>query len=226
MVELVLPLAITVLVVQNGQGIAVLKSAGHEPPVDAVTVACGIGAVVSAAVGAVSTCLTGPTNAIITGSGERSRHYSAGIFTGMLAILFGLMSPAFTRLMLHLPKAFIMVLAGLAMLRILQSAFMTAFKERFTLGALVAFLVTSADLAIFNIGAAFWGLVIGFAESWCLERQDFLPQPASFEMMQRLRTIAAAVHRLVIASGALIDEATPPVKDRSIEASRQDRNPE
>ena len=34
MVELVVPLAITVLVVQNGQGVAVLKSAGHEPPVD------------------------------------------------------------------------------------------------------------------------------------------------------------------------------------------------
>ena len=42
MVELVVPLAITVLIVQNGQGFAVLKSAGHTPPVDAVTVACGI----------------------------------------------------------------------------------------------------------------------------------------------------------------------------------------
>ena len=32
MVELVFPLAITVLVVQNGQGFAVLKAPGHEPP--------------------------------------------------------------------------------------------------------------------------------------------------------------------------------------------------
>ena len=44
MVELVVPLAITVLVVQNGQGIAVLTAAGHEPPVNAITVACGVGA--------------------------------------------------------------------------------------------------------------------------------------------------------------------------------------
>lgn len=173
MVELVLPLAITVLVVQNGQGIAVLKAAGHEPPVDAVTVACGIGAVLSAVVGAVSTCLTGPTNAILTAGGERSRQYSAGIFTGALAVAFGLFAPAFTRLMLQLPKAFIMVLAGLAMLRVLQAAFTASFAGRFTLGALVAFLVTVADLALFNIGAAFWGLVAGFAVSWCLERHDF-----------------------------------------------------
>jgi benzoate membrane transport protein len=173
MAELVIPLAITVLVVQNGQGIAVLKAAGHEPPVDAITVACGVGAMLSAVVGSVSTCLTGPTNAILTASGERSRHYSAGLFTGLLAVVFGLLAPAFTRLMLQLPPAFIMVLAGLAMLRVLQAAFMSSFRDRFTLGALVAFLVTVADLGLLNIGAAFWGLVAGFAVSWCLERRDF-----------------------------------------------------
>lgn len=173
MVELVVPLAITVLVVQNGQGIAVLKAAGHEPPVDSVTVACGVGAILGAVVGSVSTCLTGPTNAIITASGERERHYVAGIFTGVLAVAFGLMAPAFTRLMLNAPKAFIMVLAGLAMLRVLQAAFMASFKDRFSLGALVSFLVTVADLGLLNIGAAFWGLVAGFGVSWLLERHDF-----------------------------------------------------
>lgn len=171
--ELVVPLAITVLVVQNGQGMAVLKAAGHEPPVDAITVACGVGAMASAVVGSVSTCLTGPTNAIITSSGEQSRHYTAAIFCGVLGVIFGLLSPAFTRLMLHAPKAFIMAIAGLAMLRILQAAFVTSFKDRFTLGALVAFLVTVADLGLLNIGAAFWGLLAGFVVSWLLERPDF-----------------------------------------------------
>jgi benzoate membrane transport protein len=172
MVELVVPLAITVLVVQNGQGFAVLKAVGHEPPIDAVTVACGVGSIFSAMVGSVCTCLTGPTNAIITSSGRRSRHYTAGIFTGVLGIAFGLMAPAFTRLMLNAPTALIMVLAGLAMLRVLQAAFHASFKDRFTLGALVSFLVTVADLGLLNIGAAFWGLVAGFAVSWCLERFD------------------------------------------------------
>ena len=41
MIELVVPLAITVLVVQNGQGIALLRAAGHRPPINAITVACG-----------------------------------------------------------------------------------------------------------------------------------------------------------------------------------------
>jgi benzoate membrane transport protein len=173
MVELVVPLAITVLVVQNGQGIAILRAVGHQPPINAVTAACGAGSIVTAFVGTVSTCLTGPVNAMISSSGERERHYTAGIFVGVLALAFGLASPVFVKLMLATPQAFIAALAGLAMLRVLQTAFTIAFRERFALGALVTFLVTVADVAIFSIGAAFWGLVFGFAASWLLERKDF-----------------------------------------------------
>ena len=173
MVELVVPLAITVLVVQNGQGIAVLRAAGHAPPVNAVAAACGAGAIVTAFVGAVPTCLTGPVNAIISSSGETHRHYTAGIFVGLLALAFGLYAPVFTHLMLATPKAFIAALAGLAMLRVLQTAFTVSFKERFALGALVTFLVTVADVPLLNIGAPFWGLVFGYCASRLLERGDF-----------------------------------------------------
>jgi len=178
--ELVVPLAITVLVVQNGQGFAVLAGAGHSrPPITAVTVACGIWSLFTAPVGAVSTCLTGPANAIISSSGEKSRHYTAGIFVGVLALLFGLLSPLFTRLMLAAPGAFIATLAGLAMLNVLRMSFVTAFRDRFTLGALIAFLYTVSDIAVFNIGAPFWGLVFGFATSWLLERDDFTAERTS-----------------------------------------------
>ena len=173
MIELVVPLAITVLAIQNSQGIAVLKSAGFEPPIDAITIACGIGSAASALVGGISTCLTGPANAIIVASGERKRQYTSGILVGLLAILFGLLAPTFTRLLFLAPKSLVTVLAGLAMLSVLQTAFVTAFKERFSLGALVAFLVTVADVSLLNVGAAFWGLVFGIAVSWLLERADF-----------------------------------------------------
>jgi len=173
MIELVVPLAITVLVVQNGQGFAVLTAAGHKPPVDAIAVACGAGSIVTSFVGSVSTCLTGPVNAIISSSGEKHRHYTAGVLVGVLALAFGALSPLFVRLLLSTPPAFIAALGGLAMLRVLQTAFGVAFGGKFALGALVTFLVTVADVAIFNIGAAFWGLILGFAVSWLLERKDF-----------------------------------------------------
>jgi benzoate membrane transport protein len=159
--------------VQNGQGIAVLRSAGHAAPVNAVTLACGLWSMLAAAVGSVSTCLTGPTNALLVASGERSRHYTAGICCGLLAILFGLFAPLFTTLMLATPPAYIATLAGLAMLRVLQASFVTAFATRFTLGALVTFIVTVSDVTVLNIGAAFWGLVAGLLVSLLLERPHF-----------------------------------------------------
>ena len=174
MVELVVPLAITVLVVQNGQGFAVLKAVGHKPPIDAIASACGGASMLTALVGSVSTCLTGPVNAIISSSGEKQRHYTAGVFVGALALVFALLSPFFTRLLLATPPAFIAALGGLAMLRVLQTSFTVSFGSgKFAFGALVTFLVTVADVPLYNIGAAFWGLVLGFAVSWLLERGDF-----------------------------------------------------
>lgn len=172
MVELVVPLAITVLVVQNAQGIAVLAANGHKAPINAITAACGAGSIVTGLFGAVSTCLTGPVNAVLSSSGEKSRHYTAALFFCVLALAFGLLAPFFTRLLLATPPAFIATLAGLAMLRVLQTAFTASFSGKFSFGALVCFLVTVADVAILRIGAPFWGLVLGLAAAWLLERRD------------------------------------------------------
>lgn len=173
MVELVVPLMITVIVVQNGQGIAILKAARHDPPINAITVACGGVSLLTSVIGTVSTCLTGPVNALISASGERHRQYTAGVFVAVLGILFGLLAPMFTNLMLASPPAFIAALAGLAMLRVLQASMTTAFGEGCTLGALITFLVTLADVAIFGLGAPFWGLVFGCSISWLLEREQY-----------------------------------------------------
>jgi benzoate membrane transport protein len=170
MAELIIPLAVTVLAAQNAQGIAILSARGHTTPINAVTAACGVGSLVTALFGAVSTCLTGPVNAILTATGERASHFAAAILLALIAIVFGLFSPLFTALMLAMPPAFIATLAGLALLKVLQAAFQISFRGDYSLGALIAFMVTLADHSIFGIGAAFWGLVFGMATSWLLER--------------------------------------------------------
>lgn len=171
--ELVIPLTITVVAVYTPQGVALLRSAGHRPPVNAITNACGIFSAVAACFGCVSTCLTGPSSAILASSEARHRHWIAGISLGVLAILFGVFSPLVTQALLATPPAFVATLAGLALLRILQGAFQTAFQKQFSLGALVAFLVTLGGLPILGIGAPFWGIVFGVAASLALERPYF-----------------------------------------------------
>lgn len=172
-VELVVPLAVTVIAAQNAQGIVILRAAGHAPPVNAITTACGAASAVTAPLGCVSTCLTGPSNAILVSSGAVGRHWIAAVFLGLLGVAFGIFAPAVTSLLLDTPLAFMATLAGLALLRTLLAAFQTSFGGRFALGALVAFLVTVAGLPIANIGAPFWGLAFGVAASLLLERQDF-----------------------------------------------------
>ncbi|MEA3192832.1 MAG: benzoate rane transport protein [Betaproteobacteria bacterium] len=171
-IELVIPLAVTVLAAQNAQGIAILTAAGHRPPISAITAGCGAGSMLTAMFGSVSTCLTGPVNAVLAGSGDRQRQYTAALLFCVLALLFGLLAPFFTRLLLATPAAFIATLAGLAMLRVLQTAFTISFAGKFSFGALICFLVTVADISILRIGAPFWGLVFGLAASWLLEREE------------------------------------------------------
>jgi len=171
-IELVIPLAITVLVAQNAQGIAILTAAGHRPPINAITAGCGAGSMLTALFGSVSTCLTGPVNAVLAGSGDKDKQYTSALLFCVLALLFGLLAPFFTRLLLATPGPFIATLAGLAMLRVLQTAFTISFAGRFSFGALICFLVTVADIPIYRIGAPFWGLVLGLAVAWLLERDD------------------------------------------------------
>ena len=171
--ELVLPLAVTVLAAQNAQGIAILRKNKHNPPVNFITAACGGTSLITALFGTVSTCLTGPVNAVISSSGKINQQYTAAITICLLAIIFGMYAPFFTGLMLATPPAFIATLAGLALLRVLQSSFVESFGGGFTLGALICFLVTLVDYSLFNIGAPFWGLVFGFITSLLLEKKDF-----------------------------------------------------
>lgn len=171
--ELVVPLTLTVLVVQNGQGEAVLRNAGHATPVNASAMASGVFSLLNACFGAVSACLTGPTNALLTSSGERGRQYTAAIFYSVLCFVAALFSPLVTRFMTGTPEAYILALGGIAMLGALRQAFVSAFASQYTFGSLVTFVVTIAEFDLFNIHAAFWGILIGCVASRFLEPGDY-----------------------------------------------------
>jgi len=174
--ELTIPLAVTVIGIQNAQGFAILSQAGYRPAQNMLTSACGVGTLIFGAMGSVPTCVTGPANAILNTSGPKADRYLGGIVFGLLGIGFGVCAPFMAALGLALPLAYIAMLGGLAMLGVLQNAFVTAFRGGFTLGALTAFVVTVSGVTIFNVGAPFWGLVFGVVISVLLERGDFKRQ--------------------------------------------------
>lgn len=171
LLELVIPLAITVIVVQNGQGVAVLKAAGHQPDANLAAFACGVWTLPQALLGSVPTALTGPTNALIASSPEHRRHYTAAMSNGALAIAIGLFAPVAVGFMMGMPAEFVAVLAGLAMLGPLQNAFVGAFSARFSTGALTCFLITVANLSVAGVSAPFWGILIGCAVAYVMDRE-------------------------------------------------------
>lgn len=167
--ELVVPLAITVVIVQNGQGMAVLAAAGHNQGVNLSAAASGLWSIPQAFLGSSSTCLTGPTNALIVSGPARERHYATALVTACGAIVVGVFAPAATGFMLGMPAAFIATLAGIAMLTPLKNAFIAGFSGRFSTGALICFLVTASNITLLNISAAFWGIVAGCAIAWAMD---------------------------------------------------------
>jgi benzoate membrane transport protein len=174
MVELVLPLAITVLGIHNPQGFAVLRQAGHAPPVDAVTIACGLASLPIGLLGCGPACMTGPANAITVASGAPRRHYVGALVFGLGMLLVGLFAPVAVGLAAILPGAFIGVLGGLALLPVLRNTFAAAFGgRRFGFGALIAFMTATSNISLLHVGAAFWALVFGTVASLVFEREDF-----------------------------------------------------
>jgi hypothetical protein len=179
LLDLVLPLAISVVVLQNAQGIGILRMARHDPPANMITTVCGGGTIVFGLFGAVCTCLTGPVNAILSSSGEPRNHYLGAFIWAGFAFLFGLFAPGIIGLALAVPDAFIYVIGGLAMLRVLQQSLAAAFGGKFTAGAVVSMTVTVTELipearfTLLGIGAPFWGLVFGILASLLLEPGDF-----------------------------------------------------
>src|SRR5699024_393562 len=105
-------------------------------------------------------------------SGERRRQYSAAVVYAGLCFAAAAFAPAVTQVMLGTPEAFILALGGLAMFGALRQAFISAFASRYTFGALVTFVVTVAEFDLFNIHAAFWGILFGYLASRVMEPQD------------------------------------------------------
>jgi benzoate membrane transport protein len=174
MLELVVPLMISVLAVQNLQGFTVLREAGHPAPTSALTVACGYGSLAMGILGSVPTCVTGPANAFLVSSGKREYQYMGGILFGLMFAAVGIVAPLLTQVATTMPRVFITALGGLAMLPVLINAFRAAFGASAApgaLGQLVSFVVTLSGITLFNIGAPFWGIVFGFAVHVGLDRR-------------------------------------------------------
>jgi benzoate membrane transport protein len=173
--ELVLPLMVTIIAIQNPQAIAVLKNAGYEPPINPLTSWSGIGSIASAFMGGHSASAAGPMTALMSGpeAGPQKHRYTAAVTVGILFLAFGFMAPFAAAIPTIIPLSTIQMLGGLAMISVLTDSLHMSFSTHFRKSALFSFLITLSGISILHIGAPFWGLVVGTCTSYLLERNDF-----------------------------------------------------
>jgi benzoate membrane transport protein len=166
-VSLALPLFLVTLVSQNLPGLMVLRNAKYEPKPGTLIVGTSVMWLLLAPFGAHAVNLAAITAALCTSDDahpDRTKRWTVAMVYAGFYLLLAIFAPALVRLFLALPHAVIAALTGLALIPPLVSSLenMLLVKEDRD-AAILTFLATGSGLALFGLGSAFWGLVVGFA---------------------------------------------------------------
>jgi benzoate membrane transport protein len=160
-----LPLYLVTMASQNVPGFAVLKASGYQPPVIGSLWVTGLASVFLAPFGGHQLNLAAITASILTGPDAhpdpKKRWLVAWPYL-ILYILVGLAAASFVTILGGLPKPIITAIAGLALFAPLLGSATAMFAEKVQIeAALATFLVSASGIAVYGVGAPFWGLVAG-----------------------------------------------------------------
>lgn len=174
LVGLGLPLFLVTMASQNLPGAAVIKASGYEPPFSSALLVTGLASLAIAPLGGHTINLAAITAAICTGPDahpDPAQRWKTGI--AYLVVYGGLaaLGASLVALFAIFPAALVKTIAGLGLLGPLAGALGSALHvEKERLPAAVTFAISASGIAVFGIGAAFWGLVAGLVVLWCDRR--------------------------------------------------------
>ncbi len=160
-----LPLFLITLTGQYMPGLLILKNDGFKTNAKPILAITGLGSLLMAPFGSHAFNLAAITAAICTGKEScenPSKRYIAGIAAGIFYIIVGIFGVTLAALFSAFPTAFISTLAGLALISTIAGSLSNAISDSSTReAAMITFLATAANINMFGIGGAFWGLVLG-----------------------------------------------------------------
>ena len=160
-----LPLFLITLTGQYMPGLLILKNDGFKTDAKPILIVTGLGSFLMAPFGSHAFNLAAITAAICTGKESHedpSKRWIAGIAAGLFYILVGIFGVTLAAIFAAFPAAFISTLAGLALLGTIAGSLANAMSDSHSReAALITFVATAANITLFGIGGAFWGLVLG-----------------------------------------------------------------
>lgn len=165
LLSVALPLFLITLTGQYMPGMLVLRNDGFKTSANPIVTVTGLGSLLMAPFGSHAFNIAAITAAICTGKEaheDPSRRWIAGIAAGVGYILVGVFGVTLAAVFMAFPATFITTLAGLALLGTIGGSLASALADVKTREAsLITFLAAAANITMFGIGGAFWGLVIG-----------------------------------------------------------------
>ncbi|MEV3858967.1 benzoate/H(+) symporter BenE family transporter [Streptomyces sp. NPDC050095] len=164
------PLFVVTMASQNLPGVAVLRSSGYtDVPVSPLLTWTGAVQAVLAPFGAFGINLAAITAAICTGKEahpDRERRFLAAVWAGVFYLCMGLLGATVASLLVAMPHALVLAVAGIGLLATIESSLTSALSDpRSREAAVVTFLATASGVTLLGIGSAFWGLLAGVLTS-------------------------------------------------------------
>ena len=152
-----------------------MKYQGYKVEANVITLVVGIGSTISATFGGVPTIVARSAGAIVAGieAGPPQQRYIGAVVASFSLIIIGLFAMPLASLVGLLPKAYVVVIAGLAIFSALEDAIEKAVTSDMKSGALVSFCVAATPFSIFGITSSVGAIVAGIAMSAVVERGAF-----------------------------------------------------
>ena len=169
-----LPLVVLALGLGNVQGLGFLVAQGYRVPINAVTIVTGVGSVINALFGGHPATVARTGAALLAGpdAGPLEGRYWGVVTAALCTLAIAFAAGTVAVLVSVLPRGFVIVLAGVAILSSFQDALERAFGGHLRFGALAAFVVAATPFSVFGITSAFWAVLAGVAGSLVAERHE------------------------------------------------------
>ena len=163
--SLALPLVLVSLTGQFLPGMAILHLSGYRTPARPIIAATSLASLGVAFFGGITIVVAAITAALCTGKDaheDPAKRYVAGIANGVFYLIGGTFAGTIVTMFTALPKEFIAVLAGLALLGAIAANVTTVVREEdHREASVITFLATASGMSFLGLGSAFWGVVIG-----------------------------------------------------------------
>lgn len=160
-----IPLVLVSLTGQFLPGMAILRISGYNTAAKPIVTVASLASMVVAFFGGITIVIAAITAALCTGKDAHDnpeKRYIAGIANGVFYLIGSVFAGTIVLIFTALPKEFVAVLAGLALIGAITSNILGAIQEEeHREASMITFLATASGMSFLGLGSAFWGIVIG-----------------------------------------------------------------